>query len=404
MLCGLLCGALYAQKKTVVYGNLGVENAHVSVLNTHHGTVTDTKGNYTLLLSEKNRRVNLFFSCIGYQDTLVGITPRQLEQDSIPISFRMRKQDYALKEVSILGERPHFEGDQNIIMDFEVYDGTICILQGNGKRYRLLLADEDITVFDTIPVSPSIKPVQLLKDCMGNCQLMAADSVYQIDLKDKTIPFLATERHRYNAVMGSCLFLADNYLYLKEDAMMGLSTVFYRIDVETKQKQPLFVSDGSDEYMDYIDEMKYHVKNPLEAGRSIAFEDWERYVRLFWCRDSSAHLALADDKLVFFDNDHGVIRQYDLQLNELGSCAIDYPQMSDWKPRIFQDGSTNRFYTMIGTWLNEIDIYTGKTTSKVKIDLDLFNKVSLWNNHLYVLKRQHTSSGKLRSYVERIMI
>ena len=105
---------------------------------------------------------------------------------------------------------------------------------------------------------------------------------------------------------------------------------------------------------------------------------------------------------VVIDNDNGVIHRYDLQLNELGSCAVGYPQKSDWKPRIFQDASTNRFYTMIGTWLNEIDMHTGKTTPKVKIDVDLFNKVSLWNNHLYVLKRQHTSSGKLRSYIERI--
>ena len=118
-------------------------------------------------------------------------------------------------------------------MDFEVYDGIVCILQGNGSQYRLLLADEDITVF-------------------------------------------------------------------------------YRIDAETKEKQPLFINDGSDAYLDYINEIKYHLKNPLEAGRTVKLEDWERYVRLFWYRDSSAHLALADDKLVFFDNDHGVIHEVTL--------------------------------------------------------------------------------------------
>ena len=404
LLCYLFCAGLSAQTTTVVYGNLGVENVNISVLNTQHGTVTDAQGDYTLRLAEKNHRVNLLYSCIGYQDTVVGLNPRQLERDSIHISFRMQKQEYALKEVNILGDRPHFEGDQNIIMDFEVYDGIICILQGNGSRYRLLLADEDITVFDTIPVPPNIKPSGLLKDCLGNCQLMASDSVYQIDLKDKTTPFFATERHRYNAIMGDCLFLVDKYLYLKATTMTGFSTVFYRIDAETKEKQPLFVNDGSDAYLDYINEIKYHLKNPLEAGRTVKLEDWERYVRLFWYRDSSAHLALADDKLVFFDNDHGVIHQYDLELNELGVCPIDYPQLSDWKPRIFQDESSNRFYTMLGHWLNEIDINTGAVTPKTKIDVDLLNKVSLWNKHLYVLKRQHTSSGRVRSYIERIEV
>ena len=44
---------------------------------------------------------------------------------------------------------------------------------------------------------------------------MASDSVYQINLEDKNTPFLATERDRYSAVMGDCLFLTDQHLYLR---------------------------------------------------------------------------------------------------------------------------------------------------------------------------------------------
>lgn len=400
LFCSFVNIALFAQTKTVVYGNLGVENVNISVLNTQHGTVSNAKGQYALLLSEKNRRINLHYSCIGYQDTVVGITPRQLERDSINISFRMRKQEYALIEVSILAERPHFEGDRNIILDFEVYDGIICMLQGNGSKYRLLLADVDIKVFDTIPISKRIKPVRLLKDCMGNCQLMGADSVFQIDLKDKTRPYLATERNRYNAVMGDCLFLTDHHLYLRKSIMGGFSSMFYRIDVATKQKQPLFCDDGSDEFMDYLGEMKFAAANLPEHGPSL--EDWERFVRIVWFRDSSAHLALAGRKLVYFDNDNGMIRQYDQNLKELKSCTIDYPQKSDWKPQILQDPAKNKFYTFIGYWLNEIDINTGETIPKAKIDIDIYSKVALWNRHLYILRRQHTSTGKLRSYIERV--
>ena len=177
------------QTRTLVYGNLGVENVNISVIGTQQGTVTDIKGNYTMMLAEKDRRINMKYSCIGYQDTVVGLTPKMLETDSINISFKMRKQEYALKEVSILAERPHFEGDRNIIVDFEVYDGTVCMLQGNANKYRLLLADEDLMVFDTILIPKGVRPEQLLKDCLGNCQLVASDSVYQINLKDKTMPF-----------------------------------------------------------------------------------------------------------------------------------------------------------------------------------------------------------------------
>ena len=402
LLFGIVSVASFAQTKTVVYGNLGVENVNISVLNTQHGTVTNTKGQYTLMLPERNNRINLHYSCIGYQDTVVGIMPKQLERDSINISFKMRKQEYALSEVSILADRPHFEGDRNIIMDFGVYDGIVCMLQGNGNKYRLLLADVDIKVFDTIPIPKRIKPTRLLKDCMGNCQLMASDSVYQIDLNDKTKPYLATERNRYNDVMGDCLFLTDHHLYLRKTVMGGFSSMFYRIDVATKEKQPLFVDDGSDEYQDFFGEMKFAAANMPKHGPSL--EDWERFVRIAWFRDSSAHLALAGKKLVYFDNDNGMIRQYDQNLKELKSCPIDYPQKSDWKPQILQDPAKNKFYTFIGYWLNEIDINTGETTPKTRIDVDIYSKVALWNRHLYILRRQHTSSGKLRSYVERIDI
>lgn len=400
LLSGIISIASLAQTKTVVYGNLGVDNVNISVLDTQHGTVSNAQGHYSLMLSDQNKRINLHYSCIGYQDTVVGITPKQLEKDSLNISFRMRKQAYALNEVSILAERPHFEGDRNIIMDFEVYDGIICMLQGNGNKYRMLLADVDLRVFDTIPLSKGIKPVRLLKDCMGNCQLMASDSVYQIDLEDKKKPFLATERNRYNAVMGDCLFLTDQHLYLRKTIMGGFSAMFYRIDVATKQKQPLFCDDGSDEYLAFLDEMKFDLANRPKHGPS--HEDWERFVRVVWFRDSSAHLALMRKRLVYFDHENNQIRQYDLNLNELKSCPIDYPQKSDWKPQILQDPAKNKFYTFIGPWLHEIDINTGEITPKARVNIDIYSKVALWNRHLYILRRQHTSSGKLRSYVERV--
>ena len=82
-----------AQTRTVVYGHLGVENVNISVIGVPQGTVTDAQGNYTLMLTEKGRRINVKYSCIGYQDTVVGLTPRMLEKDSINVSFKLRKQE-----------------------------------------------------------------------------------------------------------------------------------------------------------------------------------------------------------------------------------------------------------------------------------------------------------------------
>ena len=71
----LLCffGSLQAQTK--VYGNLGVENVNISVINTQYGTSSDAKGRYELPIYDRTKMVNLFYSCIGYRDTIVQLMP-----------------------------------------------------------------------------------------------------------------------------------------------------------------------------------------------------------------------------------------------------------------------------------------------------------------------------------------
>ena len=88
-----------AQHKTVVYGSLGVDNVNINIVNTKRGTSTDARGRYALPLYDRTNAVKLYYSCIGYQDTIVNLTPKQLQRDSINISFRMRPKDYALSEV-----------------------------------------------------------------------------------------------------------------------------------------------------------------------------------------------------------------------------------------------------------------------------------------------------------------
>ena len=85
--------SLFAQTQTTVYGNLGVENVNISIVNTPYGTSTDAKGRYELPLFDRSETVNLYYSCIGYQDTVVSLTPRQLlrrfgKQRLLPLCFQ----------------------------------------------------------------------------------------------------------------------------------------------------------------------------------------------------------------------------------------------------------------------------------------------------------------------------
>ena len=49
-----VASSLFAQTKTTVYGNLGVENVNISIVNTPYGTSTDAKGHYELPLFDRS--------------------------------------------------------------------------------------------------------------------------------------------------------------------------------------------------------------------------------------------------------------------------------------------------------------------------------------------------------------
>ena len=83
---------LFAQTKTTVFGNLGVENVNISIVNTPYGTSTDAKGHYELPLFDRSETVNLYYSCIGYQDAQDELRPsrswRLGKQRLLPLCFQ----------------------------------------------------------------------------------------------------------------------------------------------------------------------------------------------------------------------------------------------------------------------------------------------------------------------------
>ncbi len=139
-----VASSLFAQTKTTVYGNLGVENVNISIVNTPYGTSTDTKGGYELSLYDRSTTVNLYYSCIGYQDTIVSLTPKLLQRDSINISFKMRKTSYDLQEVGVSAYSDFYRsGTNRNIADIAFLDGNIYLLENKPKTSTMVVLDTD---------------------------------------------------------------------------------------------------------------------------------------------------------------------------------------------------------------------------------------------------------------------
>ena len=139
-----LAFSLFAQTKTTVFGNLGVENVNISIVNTPYGTSTDAKGHYELPIFNSTEAINLYYSCIGYQDTVVRITPKQLQRDSINISFKMRKMSYDLQEVGVTANRDFYRsGTNRNIADMTFLDEKIYLLENRPKASSMVVLDTD---------------------------------------------------------------------------------------------------------------------------------------------------------------------------------------------------------------------------------------------------------------------
>ena len=118
--------------QTTVFGNLGVENVNISIVNTPYGTSTDAKGRHELPIFDRTEAVNLYYSCIGYQDTVVSLTTRQLQRDSLNISLG----------VSAYQDFYRTKNNRNIA-DIAFLDGKIYLLENKPKTSSMVVLDTD---------------------------------------------------------------------------------------------------------------------------------------------------------------------------------------------------------------------------------------------------------------------
>lgn len=183
--CLFLLGVtVFSQTPTVIYGNLGVENVNISVLNTPYGTSSDGKGYYALPVYDRSQQINLYYSCISYLDTIVSLMPKKLQQDSVNISFRMRRQDYNLQEVGVTASRDFYRSKRGRnITDMAFLSDNIYLLENKPKTSSVVVLDLEGTEKARADYDKLYE--KLYVDCFHNMILVGQDSCLQIYLTDQ---------------------------------------------------------------------------------------------------------------------------------------------------------------------------------------------------------------------------
>lgn len=344
----------------------------------------------------KNTILTLIFSL------LCGIT-MSAQQDTCAKTI-------ALDAVTITADKITFYYNKpNVVMfDFEIVDDKFFILQkemGVKNKFRVLVTDMVFDPIDTVLLPKNIVPEGIILDCLGNCQIVGQDSVYQIvKLDNKYTLFFPTEKNHYMAVMHDILFVTHKYLYINEIKLGGYVSQFYRYDLETKEKQNLFICNDVKSLREIKRDVRFHqwYKTVDPNYRGPNDEEWENFISHAWYHTKDCRLMQVADTLYYFDHLNKKIEAYDESMNKLHSCDITYPDSKDyWRYTIYQDRAFGTFYTILGTTLHEINIQTGKTTPKTHVNNFFSQKIIIYKGSLYSLKKRTESFTSEIPFIEK---
>ena len=409
----ILCGMTsFAQSDySVIKGNVAEKNVNISIINTSFGVSSDDKGDFIMMLPKTEKQVGLLFSCIGYEDTLVSVIPNR---DTINLNFKLKETSYMLDAVGINADKIIMKSEPNYVMfDFEIFDDKVFVLQRKGnsmKECRILVQDLWLDPIDTISIPNHIKPEEIIVDCTKSCQLIGADSVYQVVKMNSSYELMfPAKKERYNKVLKDIIFFTDKYIYFNKLKIDGYYSEFFRIGKETREKEMMFVCNDMKSYRNIKKEEKWHqayieqLPKSWCGGGFPSAEEWGVFVKVAWYHTKDNHLDVIDDKLYYFDHFNSKILTYNEDMTLLHECEITYPTEEDfWQHKIYKDKALGKFYTIFGSTVNEIDVMTGKTSAVANANQWMTEKIIIYKGNLYAVAKKRNSMNMFESYIERI--
>ena len=402
LLAACLMGSLSAtaQHKTVVYGNLSVENVNISVDNTKYGTSSNAKGRYTLLLHNRTKPVKIYYSCIGYQDTIVSLTPKQLQRDSINISFRMRPKEYALNEVTVSENKPEIAYHEKMVslVTYEINEMGIYLIGYRQSGNTLLHLSFDLDTLSVLPIAK--KYDRLYKDVFGQIHLMSYDSTYQIGHRQLGDTFLDMELFYGMSIADFFYIMGDNVaatdsVFVIATYMSGGQELYYHYFNRGNPNGHLLEHVFDQEGLDLRENMKNFGCLGIVPTKAPCPRHYANFImrpaNLKWTLTPPIYdpLFSAGNTLFLFNFEANKIELFDTKAQMTGETSMTFHRyrkwngkwlMKDsWKKQVLVDMARKEFYAVFEKEsvmsINKIDLKTGQ--AKVAARLEDFHFVQL---------------------------
>ena len=397
-----------AQHKTVIYGNLGVSNVNIGIVNTKRGTSSNAKGHYALSLYDRTKDIKLYFSCIGYQDTLVSLSSKQLQHDSINISFKMRPKSYALSEVTVSENKPEIAYHEKMVSleTFEINEMGIYLIAYRNSGNALLHLSFDLDTLSVLPIAR--KYDRLYKDVFGQIHLISYDSTYQIghrQVGDRYLDaelFYGMKTNEFYYIMGNNAAVTDNvfvigtysgsacsgqelyYHYFKQGYPNRhlLEHIFDQesLDVcENIQKFGGLEGTSGNAYRPSPDYYAHFVMRPRVDIRKWTLDIRPIYDPVFSTGDSLVLFNFEADKNEYFDKNAQMIGETPIKFHRYLNWNGKWLIKDNWKKQVLVDRVRKEFYAVFedkGVMsISKINLKTGQT--KVVAELSDFHFVQL---------------------------
>ena len=417
-----------AQHKTVVYGDLGVSNVNISILNTRNGTSTDAKGHYSLPLYDQSKTVRLYYSCIGYQDTIISLEPEQLRLNSINISFKMCPINYTLKEVTVSENKPEIAYHERMVSleTFEINEMGIYLIAYRNSGNALLHLSFDLDTLSILPIARKFD--RLYKDVFGQIHLISYDSTYQIGHRQLGNTYLDAELFygmkidEFYYVMGDNAAMTDSvfvigtysgsacsgqelyYHYFKRGNPNGhlLEHIFDQesLDVcENIQKFGGLEGTGGNAYRPSSDYYVHRVMRPRVNLRKWILASDPIYDPIFAIGDSLVLFNFEADKNEYFDKNAQMIGETPIRFHRYKNWNGKWLMKGSWKKEVLVDRVRKEFYTVFEDEsvmsISKINLKTGQTQLVAKLSDFHFVQLPMVNDGtLYFLYHTGATHSK----------
>ncbi|MBQ1758913.1 MAG: carboxypeptidase-like regulatory domain-containing protein [Prevotella sp.] len=408
--CLMVSLSATAQHKTVVYGNLGVSNVNINITNTRYGTSTDYKGRYTLTLHDCTKAVNLYYSCIGYQDTIVSFTPKQLQHDSINISFKMRPKSYALNEVTVSGNKPEIAYHEKMVslVTYEINEMGIYLIGYRQSGNALLHLSFDLDTLSVLPIAK--KYDRLYKDVFGQIHLMSYDSTYQIGHRQLGDTFLDMELFygmsiaEFYYIMGNNAAVTDSVFVIATYGEEG-QELYYHYFKRGNPNGRLLEHVFDQEMLDFLengrkfgeingfgrrvssstpDYYAHFVMRPRLDIRKWTLAPKPIYDPLYAIGDSLVLFNFEADKNEYFDENAQMIGETPIKFHRYQNWNGKWLMKDSWKKMVLVDKVKKVSYAVFEDEsvmsINKIDFKTGQTTVVARLTDFHFVQLPMVNN------------------------